>query len=370
MTAGASNSPGYKTNKMTRSDNRMPREEQVQEIIELKKALAKTRQDLQKTRSRRQSQDNRSSSDEETYPRRDDMGGSMSGSLSGMSAVSNKPCLNRELVAKLRSMTETIKMLSTENVALREENDQLLNVRDDLLQPTGSSVNDRAGGEISKLKAVIESYEKQVNELGDKVKTLEREMEVKEQQTPQPPAPEKDKYKSLARRLKEERNQLKDQVEEKKKEQDELKVEIEKMTEIIGDLRENCGKLQEELQVRLDSPRRVSEKGIQTAPLTRRASIGGGDASPRAKITPKRTRSTVSSNPSHPVSSPSSSRQSQVNKAIELSRPKIRNTSSCHHQCPQQSCSGTQDREACSKNTNHLQYTKMFTFSVTKAKSK
>ena len=37
---------------------------QVQEIIELKKALAKTRQDLQKTRSRRQSQDNRSSSDE------------------------------------------------------------------------------------------------------------------------------------------------------------------------------------------------------------------------------------------------------------------------------------------------------------------
>ena len=70
---------------------------------------------------------------QETYHRRDDMGGSMSGSLSGMSAVSNKPCLNRELVAKLRSMTETIKMLSTENVALREENDQLLNVRDDML---------------------------------------------------------------------------------------------------------------------------------------------------------------------------------------------------------------------------------------------
>ena len=78
-------------------------------------------------------------------------------------------------------------------------------------------------------------------------------------------APEKDKYKSLARRLKEERNQYKDMVEEKKKEQDELKIEIEKMTEIIGDLRENCGKLQEELlQVRLDSPRRMSEKSVQT----------------------------------------------------------------------------------------------------------
>ena len=91
-------------------------------------------------------------------------------------------------------------------------------------------------------------------------------------------APEKDKYKSLARRLKEERNQYKDMVEEKKKEQDELKIEIEKMTEIIGDLRENCGKLQEELlQVRLDSPRRMSEKSVQTQPLTRRASIGGKD---------------------------------------------------------------------------------------------
>ena len=56
------------------------------------------------------------------------MVGSMSGS---MSAVSNKPCLNRELLAKLRSMTETIKMLSTENVALREENDQLMSVREE-----------------------------------------------------------------------------------------------------------------------------------------------------------------------------------------------------------------------------------------------
>ena len=35
----------------------------------------------------------------------------------------------RELMAKLRSMTETIKMLSTENVALREENDGLVMMR-------------------------------------------------------------------------------------------------------------------------------------------------------------------------------------------------------------------------------------------------
>jgi len=325
VTAG---SPVYRTSKMSKSDNRMPREEQVQEIIELKRALAKTRQDLQKTRSRRQSQDTRSSSDEETY-RRDDLGGSfngsMSGSLSGMSAVSNKPCLNRELVAKLRSMTETIKMLSTENVALREENDELLSGRDDKMALRAE--NDPS--EVSQLRAVIHSYEKQVNQLGDKVKSLENEMENKEKVVAQ--APEKDKYKSLARRLKEERNQYKEMVEEKKKEQDELKEEIEKMTELIGDLRENCGKLQEELlQVRLDSPRRMSEKSVQTQPLSRRASIGGGETqgAQRSKITPKRTRSSVSSNSSQSssqTSSQSSPRQNQISRSIELSRPKIRN---------------------------------------------
>ena len=57
-----------------------------------------------------------------------------------MSAVSNKPCLNRELVAKLRSMTETIKMLSTENVSLREENDQLAAVREERRHQDGQGI--------------------------------------------------------------------------------------------------------------------------------------------------------------------------------------------------------------------------------------
>ena len=65
----------------------------------------------------------------------------MSGS---MSAISNKPCLNRELLAKLRSMTETIKMLSTENVALREENDQLMSVRDDGMTARGEEETQEA----------------------------------------------------------------------------------------------------------------------------------------------------------------------------------------------------------------------------------
>ena len=264
------------------------------------------------------------------------MFGSMSGS---MSAVSNKPCLNRELLAKLRSMTETIKMLSTENVALREENDQLMSVRDDGMTAKGKRSRSDLTEEVIftefifpvddtedvvKLRSMIQSYEKQVNDLSGKVKTLEQTVELKEKQpAASVPQQEKDKYKSLARRLKEERNQYRDLVEEKKQEQGELKVEIEKMTEIIGDLRDNCGKLQEELlQVRNDSPRRVREKAIQTTGPVRRSSLS--EASPRARITPKRTRSTIT--PPSSSSGSSSPRQSQISRSIELSKPKIRNT--------------------------------------------
>lgn len=308
--------PGKQATPQTREEGepRLQREEQVQEIVELKKALAKTRQDLQKTRSRRQDRETRSSSDEETC-RRDDLAGSLSGSLN---ALSNKPCLNRELVAKLRSMTETIKMLSTENVALREENDNLMTLREEGM--LASQDDDNNDVSDTKLKAVIQSYEKQLNEMGEKVLHLQSEIENKEKQQAVPA--EKDKYKSLARRLKEERNQFKELVEEKKQEHEDLKVEIEKMTDIIGDLRDNCGKLQEELLlVRNDSPRRVQEKSCQTTPPMRRASVG--EVSNRQKISPKRTRSNISTS----SSTQSSPRQNQIVKSNELSKPKMRNTS-------------------------------------------
>jgi len=316
---GTSQSPAFKASKQSRpptrdeGEPRLQREEQVQEILELKKALAKTRQDLQKTRSRRQDRDTgRSSSDEETC-RKEDLAGSLSGSLN---ALSTKPCLNRELVAKLRSMTETIKMLSTENVSLRGENDNLMTLREEGM--LASQDDDNNDVSDTKLKAVIQSYEKQLNEMGDKVVQLQSEIEIKDKQQPL----EKDKYKSLARRLKEERNQYKEMAEDKKQEHEDLKVEIEKMTDIIGDLRDNCGKLQEELmQVRNDSPRRVQEKSCQTTPPMRRASVG--EVSNRQKISPKRTRSNISTS----SSTQSSPRQNQVVKSNELSKPKIRNPS-------------------------------------------
>ena len=50
--------------------------------------------------------------------------------------------------------------------------------------------------------------------------------------------------------------ELQEAVDDKKAEQEELKIEIEKMTEIIVELRENCGKLQQQLMtVTSESPR-------------------------------------------------------------------------------------------------------------------
>ena len=199
-------------------------------------------------------------------------------------------------------------MLSTENVALREENDQLMTVRDD-----GMTEDANDNDKVVKLKSLVHNYEKQVNDLSVKVWGLEESVECKEKQPPVQQQ-EKDKCKSLARRLKDERNQYKELVEEKKREQEELKVEIEKMTDIIGELRDNCRKLQEELlQVRNDEPRRVREKGSQTSGPVRRSRGGEGPTSPR---------------------------QSQISKSIELSKLKIRNTASVSASVPNSPAKG------------------------------
>ena len=54
---------------------------------------------------------------------------STAGSLNGLTAFSSRPNLNKELMQKLRSMTETIKMLSDENLRLKGDNEGL---RDEL----------------------------------------------------------------------------------------------------------------------------------------------------------------------------------------------------------------------------------------------
>merc|ERR1719412_2305621 len=142
---------------------------------------------------------------------------------------------------------------------------------------------------------------------------------------------ERDKYKGLARRLKEERNQFKEMLEAKNNEQAELQVEMDKMTEMIGELRENCNVLQQDLlSARQDDTRR-QDASVQTSstsmsgiPPVRRASLT--ELSPRARLTPKRTISNISqSSLSSNSTSPRSS--SQLQKSIELSRPKQRSAS-------------------------------------------
>jgi len=294
---------------------RVEREEQVREISELKKALTRTRQELQRTRDI-----NRSSSDEEGgYSRGEGM--SRSGSLTGLGSrsgsincLSSKPSLNRELVSKLRSMTETIKMLSTENVVLREENDGLI-------ASQAKKAGDAASGEgqeEKKLNSLMETYENQIQELVQKVLELESQVETTRQSEsgPESRQTEKDKYKSLARRLKEERNNYREMVVEKRKEQDALKGEMENMTEIIGELRKNCSQLQDELlYVQQESPGPRREISVQTSPRVRRASLG--DISRHNLAGPKRSQSTMTAQ--------SLSRQQQHQQKInKLSKPKPR----------------------------------------------
>merc|ERR1719295_964072 len=141
---------------------------------------------------------------------------------------------------------------------------------------------------------------------------------------------ERDKYKTLARRLKEERNQYKEMVEAKNTEQAELQIEMDKMTEMIGELRENCNALQRDLlSARQDEIRR-QDASVQTGstvsgiPPVRRASLT--ELSPRARLSPKRTISNISqSSLSSNSNSPRSA--SQLQKSIELSRPKQRSAS-------------------------------------------
>ena len=58
-----------------------------------------------------------------------------------------KPSLSKELMQKLRSMTETIKMLSDENAQLRTQNEEILRSRQDTSKQRGkTSINKGYGG--------------------------------------------------------------------------------------------------------------------------------------------------------------------------------------------------------------------------------
>ena len=96
------------------------------------------------------------------------------------------------------------------------------------------------------LVSLVVSYDEKLKALSSELSTLRRSRAASESGAGAK-GQERDKYKALARRLKEERNQYKETCEDKLKEQERLKVEMEKMSELIGELRENCQQLQREL---------------------------------------------------------------------------------------------------------------------------
>merc|ERR550534_1672956 len=137
--------------------------------------------------------------------------------------------------------------------------------------------------------------------MGSKISSLESALTESREKVAAVPSGqgERDKYKALARRLKEERNQYKEMVEVKNTEQAELQVEMDKMTEMIGELRENCNALQRDLlSARQDDIRRqdvsvqTGSSGISGIPPVRRASLTEL-SSPRARLSPKRTISNI-----------------------------------------------------------------------------
>jgi len=164
------------------------------------------------------------------------------GSLNGLNqnggAAFGRPNLSKELVQRLRSMTETIKMLSEENAELRK-------------WPLSSDGGDKRREDYEdlsrdKLISLVVAYDEKLKALSGEVAALSAKTKVAEDKERVSAGPQ-DKYKALARRLKEERNRYKESLEEKLSEQKDLKEEMEKMSDLVCELRGHCQDLQERL---------------------------------------------------------------------------------------------------------------------------
>merc|ERR1712223_1152613 len=261
-----------------------------EDIMELKRQLVQTNQDLHLTKiSRSLSTGNGNAAVMAMIsPTSGDIPGAPGSPYRASSGTAlnsaPKPSLSKELMQKLRSMTETIKMLSDENAQLRTQNEEILRAKSDKRKSNnGNSLYDDL--DKTQLVDLVMSYDEKLKALSTEVLELQKKLKAADEATKEveaatqtsKSAAEKDKYKQLARRLKEERNNFRDNLESKQKEQADLKVEMEKMSELISDLRSNCQTLQHELsEVRAISKDRI-DVAIQanvdnSRPSTRRLS--------------------------------------------------------------------------------------------------
>ena len=127
-----------------------------------------------------------------------------------------KPSLSKELMQKLRSMTETIKMLSDENAQLRTQNEEILRARKEENAKQNRKSHSGLYDDLDKqqLLELVVSYDDKLKSLSTEVLDLQRKLKAADEATKEAEMAtqnskstgEKDKYKQLARRLKEERN--------------------------------------------------------------------------------------------------------------------------------------------------------------------
>ena len=212
-------------------------------------------------------------------------GGLSSQTSLASSSATTRHSLSKELMQKLRSMTETIKMLSDENEMLKRENERIkdeeegvytvikhevgkigggasttnknsslglakkisgtgVGVANKSLLPQTSRLPNSDGGyddmNKTELVSLTKAYDQKVKALSDEIQTLQKEIlrQTKEHNAVRfetnmdeedgkdklqmystgiknDTGASKDKYKTLARRLKEERNQYRETCEEK-----------------------------------------------------------------------------------------------------------------------------------------------------------
>ena len=97
-----------------------------------------------------------------------------------------KPSLSKELMQKLRSMTETIKMLSDENAQLRTQNEEILREKKEVMVRTGGTGNGNGrrpmGGssnglyddlDKTQLVELVLSYDEKLKALSSEVSELQ-----------------------------------------------------------------------------------------------------------------------------------------------------------------------------------------------------
>ena len=117
-------------------------------------------------------------------------------------------------------MTETIKMLSDENAQLRTQNEEILRSQHDSTNNKVIKTQGHRGSGLyddldkTQLVDLVKSYDEKLKALSSEVLELQRKLKAADEATKEVEAAtqtsktsaEKDKYKQLAKRLKEERN--------------------------------------------------------------------------------------------------------------------------------------------------------------------